>query len=96
MLTIVIVILGHIPIVASSRLLVLNYRNKEDTFREIIEVIKGEKKPYKIKSKAVIDDKVDMIIEIRCSMEDLFIERIKSVDGVNSVALVEHDGEATL
>ena len=52
------------------------------------------KMKYFIKSKTVRKDIVEMAVEVYCKNNDtFFIEKIRDVEGVNDVTLIQYNGE---
>ena len=49
---------------------------------------------YFIKSKTVRKDIVEMAVEVYCKNNDtFFLEKIRDVEGVNDVTLIQYNGE---
>lgn len=52
------------------------------------------KMKYFIKSKTMRDERVEMAVEVFCKRGDIsFMERIRSIDGVDDVTLIQYNGE---
>lgn len=52
------------------------------------------KMKYLVKSKTMRNETVEMTVEVFCKREDLsFTERIRAVDGVDDVTLIQYNGE---
>lgn len=52
------------------------------------------KMKYFVKSKTMRGDAVEMAVEVFCKREDIsFMEKIRSIDGVDDVTLIQYNGE---
>lgn len=94
-LTILIFILNYLPIAKAPMLLIINSNNIEKE-TQILDTIKKFVKYYKVKSKNISKDSEEMIIELRIKDNTKIVKDISSIDGVTSVSLISHDGDATL
>lgn len=94
-LTVLILGLNYIPTVRAPMLLIINTNNfnKEN---EILNKIKKFASYYKVKSKNITKDSQEMIIELRIKEESKIVNEISNIEGVSSVSLLSHDGEATV
>lgn len=93
-LTIGIFLLDRIPIIRSSQLLVVNASNHniED---ELVTVIKGFCKYYKIKSRNLSEDNLDIVIEIRVKDDGKLVKEVFKLNGIENASLLTHDGEVS-
>ncbi|MBQ7954497.1 MAG: DUF4956 domain-containing protein [Lachnospiraceae bacterium] len=94
LLTLVIFVLDITPSLRSPMILVVNGQN-EDIEDKLKLILNKYSKKYVIKSRNLTQSGMDMIVEIR--MKDNggeLIKEVKTVEGVRSVSLVMHDGEA--
>ena len=93
-LTAGIIILEFLPVSRTPLLLIVNSDNKE--LREaVINAVKENTSTYKIKSQAMENSKLDMIIEVRTKNGDALIDSVSAIEGINKCSLISHDGEAT-
>lgn len=89
--TVGMIILQNIPTVKSPHLLIINATNSkcED---EVMELVKSISTSYRIDSKTISNVGMDLIIEIRTKEGNKLVNKISAMNGVNSVALLYHDG----
>lgn len=92
MVTIGILLLSILPVKKSPYLLVIN---GEDYGREkeIMETVSAYAKYSKVKSKNVTASGFDMVMEIKTDKDSELIMALKKLKGVQSISLLEHDGE---
>ena len=93
-LTIGIFILSKIPSNQPSILLIIN-ATACDVADSVEETLTQYCKNYKVKSRNMNCNKMDMIIEIKTVKEREIIKEISEIKNIEYVSLVSHDGEAT-
>lgn len=93
-LTIGIFILSKIPSNQPSILLIIN-ATACDVEDSVEETLTKYCKNYKVKSRNMNCNKMDMIIEIKTVKEREIIKEISEIKNIEYVSLVSHDGEAT-
>ena len=93
-LTVVIVGLSHLPVAKAPMILIVNATSSFDE-SSLLSLVEGFTKYYKVKSRNLTKDGLDMIIELRLSDDKGVAEKVMSLDGVLSAALLSHDGEST-
>lgn len=93
-LTAGILLLEIIPVARAPKLLVVN-ANDFDLDTKIMELVKSHSKYYKVKSRNLSDNRLDMVIEVRPDDEGQMVRGIMGIDGVLSASLLAHDGEVT-
>ncbi len=91
-ITIVMFALDLLPVKNRPYLLVLNAENI-DFDAVIAPVLKENSKSFKVKSKAVSPDGLDVVAEVRTDKENRLVARVRALDGVVSVTLLTNDGE---
>ncbi|MBP3701017.1 MAG: DUF4956 domain-containing protein [Lachnospiraceae bacterium] len=92
MVTIGVLILSVLPVKKSPCLLVLNgddYSQEE----AVMTAIKDHAKYCKVKSKNITAIGFDMVVEIKTAEESELISALREVKGVQSISVLEHDGE---
>lgn len=94
LLTILIIVLNMLPIGRAPMILVLNMQDAKNE-EQTIDVVKKYSKYYKVKSRNVSSTKCNMIVEVRVKEEAEMVQEISSLDGIDSVSLISHDGEVT-
>lgn len=90
--TVALCVFERIPVSKASMLLVLKARNLECE-EKIMSVIKSECKFFSVKTRNVMQDKVDMIIEVKLNNEMELIKKILEIENVEKVSLLSHDGD---
>lgn len=94
-MTIGIVVLNAIPIAKAPMILIINSNNKEIE-DEICNVVNKFSKHYQIKSRNIVNDSIDLTLELRTSKGKELVQEISSINCVNSVSLLNHNGEVTI
>lgn len=92
LVTIGILILEMMPIKISPYLLIVNADTKE-TEDEITALLKELGGYYKMKSKNITKDGMDLILEVRTKNDRELVDRISQIEGIAGVSLLAHDGE---
>lgn len=92
--TVLIFALDLIPVAKVPMILVVraSYKDMQD---EILEVVSEVSKYYKVKSRNITGNELNMIIELKTKEESRLLERICDIDGVEYASLLDHDGEVT-
>ena len=92
LVTVGILILDMLPVKIGSYLLIVNADLKEieDDIESIVKELSGA---YKLKSKNITVDGMDLILEIRAKNEKELVNRISSMQGITAVSVLAHDGE---
>lgn len=94
--TIVVLVLDYVPTVNAPMLLVLNATDAkmEDAVTQIVEKYA---KYYRVKSRNLTKNGMDMVMELRIKDGEVeMVRAINELEGVESVSLLSHDGEATI
>ena len=89
-----ILILNRLPIVEPPMLLVVN-GERPDIENALEAVVKKYGKFYKVKSRNISKGKISLILELRIKNGGELVQEISRLEAVNSVSLLEHDGEVT-
>lgn len=92
--TILIFVLDLIPVAKVPMILVVrtSYNDMQD---EILAVVSEASKYYKVKSRNITGNQLNMIIELKTKEESRLLEKICDIDGVEYASLLDHDGEVT-
>ena len=93
-ITFVMLLLYTVPNVQPAHLLLINATDLMAE-AEINEILKGSTRYYKVKSRNITSIGIDMIIELNSNDEAELIKNISELEKVESVTLMEHDGEIT-
>lgn len=91
-ITVGILILDMLPVRISPYLLIVNADSK-DIEDEIFECVKALGAMYKLKSKNITKDGMDLILEVRTKKEKELVNVISEMKGIAAVSLLAHDGE---
>ncbi len=92
--TVGMLILEIIPVGKASMILVVNAKEK-NTEKDIIEVVKKYSKSYKVKSRNISKNGLDIVIEVRSKNEYDLANEVSNIQNVESMSLLAHDGEVT-
>lgn len=93
--SLVIAVLELFPTVRMPMLLIINTSEKNGE-KPIVETIRNYTKSYKVKSRNITNQGLDMIVELRVKKEcEKLIQEIQALNGVVSASLLLHEGEAT-
>ena len=93
-LTIGVVILNKLPVNKDSMILVVNSSDIKGE-EKIINVVKSYVDSYKVKSRSISADTMDLAIEVRTSQACDLIENVSKIDKIQTASLISHDGEVT-
>ncbi len=88
--TVGILLLHIIPIRTSPYLILINARNK-DAESDILAVISQYSPRYKIDSKNIRQQGMDLIIEIRSKKANELVDKLSEIDLVSAASLLYHD-----
>lgn len=92
LVTVGILILDMLPVRISPYLLIVNADTKEveDAVTDTIKKLAGA---YKLKSKNITKDGMDLILEVRAGKEKELVDSLSEMKGITAVSLLAHDGE---
>lgn len=93
-LTLGILVLSHIPVAKAPMLLVVNTSNLNSEKAVIAEVEQFDKH-FHVKSRNMTVSSLDLVVELRTARGSDLVSRVMQLDGVTSVSLLSHDGDAT-
>lgn len=91
-ITILLFVLDLIPVKNASLLLVINAENLEIE-GSITQILTESASSYKVKSRSVSRDSIDLIIELKSNQEVELVRRCAELEGIVNVNLLSHDGE---
>lgn len=91
LLTVVIFVLDKIPVAKAPMIFVVNADSSAGQGKAILDMVKK----YKVKSRNVSNGQLDMVVEVRISEEEEFVNEVAAMEHVHSVSLMSHDGEVT-
>lgn len=92
--TVCILVLDLLPVAKAPMLLVVNssVMNGEAA---VLEVVKKYTRSYKVKSRNLSKDRLDMVVELRVKDESGLASEVASMEGMICASLIAHDGEVT-
>jgi hypothetical protein len=90
--TLVMLLLNALPLTKAPLLLIVHARAAE-TENEILGVLCGLCRYYKVRSRNINAQGLDLFIEIRTKSESLLLEQLAKVEGVANISLSSYDGE---
>lgn len=94
LVTIALLGLELFPVAKVAMILVVNCEDKAKE-EQIIDTVKQYVTQYKVKSRNISKENLDMIIEVKTKEEEKLVNEISNLDKVASVSLLSHDGEVT-
>lgn len=92
--TVALVVLDKLPIAKTPMILVVNADNI-DAEDKIIDTVKLFSKHYKVKSRNMKADALDLVLEVRTAKESELLRNVMKLEGITSASLLSHDGEVT-
>lgn len=91
--TIAVVALEFLPAIREPKLLVINAKDP-DAEDAVMEVVGKYVKKYKVKSRNLTSDNMDLLLLVSVKEKDAeLVKEIKKLEQVNTVSLMSHDGE---
>lgn len=94
LVTIALIGLDLVPVAKAPMILVINSEDKTKE-EQIISIVAQYTKVYKVKSRNISKNNLDMIIEIRTKEDAKLANEISNLDKITTVSLLSHDGEVT-
>ena len=91
-ITIGILCLDMLPIKMSPNVIIINANSKE-VENDIYTLLKSRKAVYRVKSKNITKDGLDMIMEVKTKDENALVNEISEITGVASVSMLLCSGE---
>lgn len=95
-ITILVVVLEMIPNMHGSELLIVNIEDNDDTIEKLETAIKKHTSSSHVKSRNVRAGVEDIVYEVRTKEERNLARAVAAIEGVNSVSVLDHDGEIML
>lgn len=94
-LTVILFVLDRLPVAKAPMILVVNADTGDKQSESIMTIVKKYSKYFKVKSRNITNGQLDMVIEVRTSEDEAFVNEMSALANVNSVSLLSHDGEVT-
>ncbi|MCI8376027.1 MAG: DUF4956 domain-containing protein [Lachnospiraceae bacterium] len=92
--TALVLVLENIPSSRAPMMLVVNLSDTESE-ADVLDIVKKFSRFYKVKSRNISGDAMDMVVEVRVKEEGAFAKEVSALPKVQSVSLISHDGEVT-
>ncbi len=92
--TVLLFVLDKMPVAKVPKILVVNADSMEEEDR-IMEVVERFAGYYRVKSRSLSAQQLDMVVELRVKEEKELVQGINELEGVHAVSLLAHDGEVT-
>ena len=93
-LTVALFVLDRLPVARAPKILMASGSGYE-LEESIMEAVRRHCKVFAVKSRALADGRIDIVIEVRAKDEAALSRDIASIAGVSSSTLLAHDGEVT-
>jgi len=90
--TVVLFVLDWIPIAKTPVILVIQ-GNRRDLEKDIAEVVERLTKYYKVKSRNINKDKLNLILELRIKNGNELLQNICEIQGIEHASVIDHNGE---
>ena len=90
--TLGILVLDKLPVAKAPMILVVN-SSDFDLEEKITGIVLKYTKNYKVKSRNLTKDSLDLIIELRIANGGELVKEVLALEGVESASLLSHDGE---
>lgn len=91
--TVVIFCLDRVPVLRSPKILIVNSIPASN--EEICKTIKAKTDSFEEKSRVLNNDDLELVFELRCKDTSSLSLAIREIEGVSSVSVLSHDGEAS-
>ena len=91
LISVILILVSKYRTFQSPYLLII--QSKDNCVNEIESVLKNESVINSIKSVTVTNDSCESIFEIRADDKSKMLQKIKSIEGVDSVSIVSYQGE---
>ena len=92
--TVIVVAANRLPRMHASQILLVSCDTCENE-RAVMEEIENSCSLYKVKSRNMASDRLDMAVEVRIKDAEGFMLRLVKLPHVTNASLVDHDGEVT-
>jgi len=93
--TLVLFILDKTKVARAPFILVINAAASDEISEKISSVVDEFCKYSKEKSRTLTSTQLDLVMELRVENGEALTSKLSKIEGVNSVALLSHDGEVT-
>lgn len=92
LIAIILLVFSNKKVFDTPYILIINCN--EEGEESSLKIVKDKVKKYKIKSKSITKENIELMLELRLhDMDSEFINKISKIDGVSNVVLVGYNGE---
>ena len=91
-ITLAIFVLDMIPVSKAPMLLIVNTSDL-DGEDAVLNIVKKYSKYYRVKSRNVSANELDMVVEVSVKEESALVKEVRVLEGISNVSLLSHDGE---
>ena len=92
--TVLLFVLDKMPVAKGPKILVVN-ADGMDAEDKVLEVVARYAGYYKVKSRSLSAQQLDMVVELRVKEEKELVRGVSELEGIHAVSLLAHDGEVT-
>jgi len=92
--TVLVLVLENLPVSRAPMMLVVNL-SEVAAEEKVLEIVKNYSRFYKVKSRNITSQGLDMIVEVRVKEEGAFVRQVAELSQVHAASLISHDGEVT-
>ncbi len=92
--TILLFVLDKMPVAKVPKILVVN-ADGMDAEDKVLEIVARYAGYYKVKSRSLSAQQLDMVVELRVKEEKELVRGVSELEGIHAVSLLAHDGEVT-
>lgn len=92
--TVMVFVLDKLPVAKAPIILVVQ-ASYVDMEKDIISVVEKYTKYFKVKSRNITPDQLNIIVELRMNDNGQLVQALCELDGIEYASMIDHDGEVT-
>lgn len=92
--TVMVFVLDRLPVAKSPIILVVQ-ASYVDMEKDIVTVIEKYTKYFKVKSRNITPNQLNIVVELRMNDNSELIQELCDLDGIEYASMIDHDGEVT-
>lgn len=92
--TVMVFVLDKLPVAKAPIILVVQ-ASYVDMEKDIISVVEKYTKYFKVKSRNITPDQLNIIVELRMNDNGQLVQELCELDGIEYASMIDHDGEVT-
>lgn len=93
-LTIVVILFALFPQDRGSLVLVVDC-NSLDAEKSVLDTLRTSCRQYRVRARTATKSSLNLAIEVKLGRKNTLLQKVLTINGVNSASLVEHDGDIT-